>query len=89
MAGDIVTVMDFHKIWVEQCEAAHTIRERFGQRFRNEQGMTGGSSLISCRICGFWLLRGFAGDSHDFLREKSGGSAIGKRPRQEDLDRGR
>ena len=30
IAGDIVTVMDFHKIWVEQCEAAHTIRERFG-----------------------------------------------------------
>jgi hypothetical protein len=22
--------MDFHKIWQEQCEATHTIRERFG-----------------------------------------------------------
>lgn len=27
---------------------------------------------VSRRIDGFWLLRGFVGDSHDFSREKKG-----------------
>ena len=51
-----------------------------------------GIQPISCRIGGFWLLRGFGGDSHDFLREKSGGSAIweeaaARRPRSRSLGR--
>lgn len=29
-AGDIVARMNFHRIWIEQCEASWTIRDRFG-----------------------------------------------------------
>ena len=29
-SGGLEIHMDFHKIWQEQCEATHAIRERFG-----------------------------------------------------------